>query len=56
MSVSDDEDNMTEWVPSDVEEEEETNMAGEPRYVRGWISTWMRGVGWGVGIESGGVG
>nr|XP_022336329.1 serine/threonine-protein kinase mig-15-like isoform X2 [Crassostrea virginica] len=26
----DDEDNMTEWVPSDVEEEEETNMAGEP--------------------------
>lgn len=28
---SDDEDNMTEWVPSDVEEEEDTNMAGEPR-------------------------
>ncbi|XP_056006298.1 serine/threonine-protein kinase mig-15-like isoform X5 [Ostrea edulis] len=26
----DDEDNMTEWVPSDVEEEEDTNMAGEP--------------------------
>lgn len=26
----DDEDTMTEWVPSDVEDEEETNMAGEP--------------------------
>ncbi|XP_061165833.1 serine/threonine-protein kinase mig-15-like isoform X2 [Saccostrea echinata] len=30
----DDEDNMTEWVPSDVEEEEETNMAGEPSTAR----------------------
>lgn len=29
--ILDDEDNMTEWVPSDVEDEEETNMAGEPR-------------------------
>ncbi|XP_056006301.1 mitogen-activated protein kinase kinase kinase kinase 4-like isoform X8 [Ostrea edulis] len=30
----DDEDNMTEWVPSDVEEEEDTNMAGEPSTAR----------------------
>ncbi|XP_052705945.1 serine/threonine-protein kinase mig-15-like isoform X3 [Crassostrea angulata] len=30
----DDEDTMTEWVPSDVEDEEETNMAGEPSTAR----------------------